>query len=214
MAYTTEVLVEAELGETFDGSSTPKSDDITTWIAQAEIQIDLITQTTFTTRTVTDEYHDYDGTGWIKYNNSPLISVTSLEYNDKGLGEAVNWVSLTEGYADDFLSYLNNSRVRIHSKTFQIPQGNKNIKSTYIWGRASVPKNIEWLATLIVAERVLGTKMKNLRFISAVDITIGQLSVKHTFASVRSQRQIVEDEIKILYGASGKLRVYLDNWNE
>ena len=215
MAYTTEELIEAELCETFTDSTTPTSANIASWITQAEVQIDLMTQTSFTTNTTTTEYFDISGSQnyYITFNK-PLISVTSLEFNENALGTTASWVSLTEGYENDFLVYPRNSRIRWHSKTYSLPEGNQNGRTTYVWGRSSVPKNVEWLATLLVAERVLGTKMKNLRFISAVDITIGQLSVKHTFASVRSQRQIVEDEVNRLYGAQGKLRVYIDNWNE
>lgn len=215
MAYTTEVLVEQEMDATYDATSSPNSTMITTWIEEIESKIDLMTQSSFTTITTTDEYHDYTSTqGYIVVRNKPLIAVTTLHYNDRPLGETANWVALTTGHANDFLEYPAQSRIRFHSKNYTIPEGHQVIKATYTWGRASVPKTIQTLATLMVCERILDQKMKKIRKISPVDMSIGQIEIKHSFGAVKAQKDVYMREVKELYGAHGKLRVYLDQWNE
>ena len=54
MAYTTSSLVGDEVLQTIDNNSTPSSTTVTTWITEAEDQIDELTGTRFESTTVTD----------------------------------------------------------------------------------------------------------------------------------------------------------------
>ena len=214
MAYATITDIEAEMGMEYDETTTPKQTEIEEWISQAETHIDLRLQTSFTTNTVTNEYHDFqDQQGWIKLDNTPVISVTTVQYNEKGLGETASWVELTDGYENDFLVYEDKGVIRFHSLNKRIPNGKKNLRVTYDWGRSTVPGDITWLTTLLVKERILSTKMNEIRNKSPLDMDIGEISIKHSFSAAQSQVQVAMKEAEDLYGARGKLRVYFDRNN-
>lgn len=215
MAYTTETLIEQELGEQFDANSTPNSTAITQWINEAQAEIDLITGTSFTTNTATDEYHDFPENGSVfMTKNRPVVSVTSMAFNENGLGYAANWVSLTEGYQNDYLLYKDTGRILIHSRSHTIPSGNQNIKITYVWGRSAVPATIQKLATLMVVERILDQKMKQVRKKNPLDMTLGEIQIRHSHASVVAQKKNYLEEVKELYAAHGKFKTYLDTFND
>jgi len=203
------------MGESYDTTSTPTSTMISTWIDEVSAEIDLSTQTSFTVNTTTDEYHDYNSDqNYIILNNSPLIAITTLAYNSQPLGVSATWVSLTSGEANDYLTYLSQARIRIHSDNYSIPSGYKNIKVTYTWGRSTVPKTIQKLATIMVCERILDQKMKQVRKKSPLDMTIGETTIRHSFASVKAQKEVFFEEVKRIYSSHGKLKVYMDKWNE
>lgn len=214
MAYTTQALIEAELGEQFDANSTPTSTNITNWISEVEAEIDLVCGTSFTTKTATDEYYDYpENSDYFIVNNKPMIAVTSLYYNSNSLGSTANWVLLTEGYENDFLVYEKQGKVALHSKTYNIPSGNKNIKITYTYGKSAVPATIQKLATLMVCERIINQKMLQIRKKSPLDMTIGELSIRHSRDAIISQKEMFMKEAERLYGNHGKLKTYLDMTN-
>jgi hypothetical protein len=212
MAYTTEALVEAELQMQFDVNSTPSSAQITNWIAEAESEINSVLKRTFTTTTATNEYYDMPhNQDFLILKNKPVIAISSLSYNDAGLGSTPNWVTLTEGHAFDYLLYKSTGRIKFHSLTYRIPSGSQIIKTTYTYGDlegGTVPKVIQELATLIVKERVLETFMNKLRKKSPVDMNIGELSIKHSFASVSGQKKEFWNKVDRIYGSKGKFKSY------
>ena len=215
MTYTNEKLIEQEIGEQYDANSIPNSETISNWIEEVEAEIDLITGTSFTTNTTTDEYHDYtDNQNYFVVKNRPLLSVTSLAYNENGLGESPSWVTLTEGEANDFLVYEDQSRIRIHSNNYSIPYGHKNIKITYTWGMSSVPKTIQKVATLMVVERILDMKVKEFKNKSPMGMTIGEISIMSNYNDIISQKNTYLKDINRIFGNHGTLKVALDMWNE
>jgi hypothetical protein len=217
MAYTTQALIEEELQMKFDANSTPTDSSITSWIAEAQSEIDDTLQRKFTTTTETDEYHDMPrNQNFLLLNNRPVIAISSLSYNSAGLGSTPDWVALTEGFADDYLLYKRNSKVKFHSLNYRIPEGSQIIKVTYTHGEldgGAVPKTIQRLATLIVSERVLDTFMNNIRLKSPLDITLGEITVKHTFSAVAGHKKSYWEKADRLYRSKGTFKAYTYNQN-
>lgn len=106
--------------------------------------------------TIADEYYDSDGSGhlWLKYR--PILSVTAVAYNEKGLTEAPSWVSLAEGPGVNkhYLVYAERGLIFIYDKV--PPEGKKNIKITYKAGYSSTPVSVAEIAKQLSANMLRG----------------------------------------------------------
>lgn len=88
------------------------------------------------TDTITNEYHDGDGTPILRVKNPPIYAVTEVKIND---------VLLSAG---DYVVF--NTYVQLKSQVF--PQGNLNVMVSYIAGSVTVPYTVRLAAiSMIVA---------------------------------------------------------------
>lgn len=81
--YTTEALVEAEIGNSITGSTTPTSTQLTTWIDEAENLIDERIGTSFTSGTVTNAIIPF--TEHTSYKSSQIIAAEGLRVDSQRL---------------------------------------------------------------------------------------------------------------------------------
>ena len=214
MSYTNLSLIVAELGHDINETTLPNSAQVQEWIDEVEAEIDLETGTSFTTNTVTDEYYDYQGGNRLILKNKPIISISALAYNENGLGESASWISLTEGYANDYLLYKSPALIKLHSLNYSVPYGNQVIKTSYTWGITDTKytKLVQRIATLMVVERILDMKMAKIRSKSPLDMNIGELSIRHSFASVKTQKEVYWNKLERLIQSLGNIKTYNRYW--
>jgi len=149
MAYTTRANVESYLRTTFTASTTPTDTEVDAWVTAVDSEIDRITGTTWSSQPNTEILDLRVNSNRFLVGKYPLISLTSIEYNDYTNADPAfnpNWVA------------FDNSRVLgdliITDKTINVKQG-AEVKLIYQWGHASAIPEVEFLATLLVAKKVI-----------------------------------------------------------
>jgi len=209
MAYTTEANVEAYMGESFDGATTPSSTDITLFITWAQAMIDKYTGTKFESTTVTDEILDSEGGVRFKLPKRPIISITNFNVDEGGLGNATDWVARTEGRtsAEDFVILEEEGVLYFHNDT--PPWGIQNIKTTYAYGYSSVPTDVAKLATLLVVREIVRGRISDNIYSSQDSISVGPISVSKAGSQSTSAVAELESEIKDLWKAIGRFKSIL-----
>lgn len=119
------------------------------------------------------EYHDGDGvTGYFFTNEFPITAVTSLH------DDPVHPHTYAAGYlisTDDY-EWYGDGRIELVTGTFNA--GLKNIKVVYTAGYATVPKDLEYLATKWVAMAIKGKDRIGISSQSGAD---GSVTVFNSF---------------------------------
>jgi len=198
MSYTTVELVAAQLGTSIDASSTPSSSDVSTWIEEADAEIDARTGLTFEPEVFSNEIYDWEGNDNLIRVSSELVSVSTLEYNNQNAGETPVWTSKTEDV--DFFLYGDSGEIEINTKKFSPIPGHKRFKLSGTKGKASVPKEIQRLATLTVGNRVVETVVQNQAYAnSGGDVQVGTIKVGNPSAFSISGVNAAKSEIENLY---------------
>ena len=155
-SYTDATKVQEELRSliAFTTTTNPTKDTVDRWITEVS---ELITESAGRPFTSTgyQEYFDYDNQERIQLRNSPLLAITSFEYNTASLGETASWVSKTEN--THFLTYPQYSEVLLIGSKFVPIAGYRNIRIGYTAGFSSVPLKVQELTTKMVAHRVLSS---------------------------------------------------------
>ena len=150
--------------------------------------------------TVTAEHHDHDGSGVVHLRYYPILSVTSLEYNNAGLTQATNWTALTAGPGAGS-SYLLYPEFESHGKIViysTIPSaGFRNIRSTYVAGYTAVPADITQITNEIVANIVRGILKRRLTPQDITQIAMSGGDIRAVFAEaaklVPSQKKLLNE---------------------
>ena len=198
MAYTTIELISAELnGVVIDGTTVPSDTTVTNWIAETESEINQRTGKTWETVTVADEIVDYDGTGYVRFPKAPIVSITSIEYNEKPNNETPSWVTID---ASEYIEYSADGEVKFVGNT-QPSAGLQKLRLNYESGYDSVPGYIQRLATLSTAKRFI----QSVVFADAKEqggsVTVGNISISDPTAFGGSQIRDIDKEIEAIYGS-------------
>lgn len=206
--YTTEANVEAYIGEAIDATTTPTSTQLDVFIEWAEKQIDDFTDTAFTSTTETDQILDSEGMQRFRLPKRPIISVTNFYVDKAGLGSvnSPDWEARSEGRTDtdDFVLLKDVGVLHFHHDI--PPYGIQNVKTTYVYGYATVPKDVEKLATLLVVKEILKTKLSNATFGSAQDITVGPISLRNSIKEGSMTTSELDKEIEEAWKAVGRFK--------
>ena len=134
--------------------------------------------------TVTDEYHDYDGLGYIYLHYYPT-TVTTLSVNYLDLTQVPSWIALTKhpAAASDYIPY---PEYRHHGKIYIYnrapPAGFRNIKCTYKAGYTITPKDVTQICNEIVANIVRGILKRRLTPQDVSQIVIAGGDIQAVFA--------------------------------
>jgi len=135
--------------------------------------------------TVTDEYHDHDGSGFFNLHYYPLTAITTLSRNSASLTQAAAWVPLIAGpgVGSDYIAYPD---YRDHGKIYIYnrapPAGFRNIKCTYKAGYATTPKDVTQICNEIVANIVRGILKRRLTPQDVSQIVIAGGDIQAVFA--------------------------------
>jgi len=207
-AYTTEANIEAYLGESFDATTVPSTDDIVIFIAWADKAINDETRTAFTSTTVTDEILDSNGYERFKLPKQPIISVTNFYVDKAGLGSASSpdWEVRTEGRtnAEDFVLLKDEGILQFYT---DVPRwGIQNCKTTYVYGYATVPKDVEKLATLLVVRDILRARLADNLYSSQDTIRVGPIEISKSGTQASTGVIELQKEIDNMWEKVGKFR--------
>jgi len=221
--------VEAYLGESLSSSTTPTSTQVDTFITRAEAEVDELTGTSWTTKTRTADYYDYDEysvfvkepqleqvgrvdklsypvRNYFKLNYYPIISVTSLEVNQGSVGSA-NWVTLTEG--THFIVYKDEGVIAFISSDGLPVENYQSIRITHTYGHATVSETVKRLACLLTVREVMRAKQTEATFVSADSISIETISIsKSTRENVELINSIQKEIDELLDKVIGRI----NNW--
>lgn len=209
MAYTNTDLISAELGGfTLGTTTTPSEDDVAQWIKQAKSSIDSRTQMTFEPVTVTQELYDYSGDDYVLVlKGDPVLSITTLEYNDQNAGETPSWTAKTED--TDFYLYGDYSEVEFIPGKFKPKSGKRRFRVTYKKGYSIVPDDIKELATKIVAKRVVDSVINSQASVAGGSVAVGTIRVEDpSNFSPAASRELQEDIDRLFDQVVGSFKVF------
>ncbi len=128
------------------------------------------------------EYHD------AKYNNqkayfvdfTPIQTLTTFEANDNQEGTTASWDSLTET-DNEIVVDKATGRISIVDSSQYPEVGARQVRITYVFGRATTPQDIKELAIVETGVRMLGAAFIEKRIKNLSDVEIGDLSSFMTF---------------------------------
>jgi hypothetical protein len=214
MSYITISDVSNELnGLTINGSSVPSSSTVDSWITQETSILNRETGRVWGTESVTDEYYDYDGSGILRLNNAPVISIDSISYEKNGINAATElWVSLTEGRtsAYDFFVYKDEAELHFHG-TSKPTSGFQNIKVSYTYGYETINETVKSILSKIVALRVIDSIINGQSTQEGGSITVDVITISDpTTFSLNRVKQLKQD-ISDLKSTLGKFKNYRYN---
>lgn len=183
-SYSDLTLVQSELrtSTSFSSSTTPTAATVNTWIDQESSQIDNKTGNAYASTTESSVFLDYDGTGTLLLEHTPLLEISELRYNQASSGATEDWVTLEEGTDKNYMVYLDEGEVKfiagLNPTTKITPKaGYKKFCVTYKHGYSQVPGFIEKLVTKKVAHRVIGSLANSQTNTEGGDIQIGVIRV-------------------------------------
>jgi len=210
MSYTTASLIQVELraSTAFSNSTNPSLATITTWIEEIGSYIDGLASKVYAVTTYTDVFH-YGGENFLFLKNTPLVSVTKVEYNSSAEGVAPVWTTLTE--YTNYTADLDKGIVILNFTAFNPKSGYNRFRVTYSSGYATIPKNVQMLATKLVASRVL-TSLINQNVNERNDggsISVGDISIVEPASyGVASYKELKADIKDLENTLSGGFKVY------
>lgn len=212
-SYCTITDVSNELnGLTIDSSSVPSSATVSTWIEQESSYLDQETGRIWGSATYTNEYYDYDGSGYIRLNHAPILAITSASYEANGLsGTSENWIGLSEGRLSsaDYIAYKDEGELHFHNSS--IIAGYQNFKITYIAGYASIPSYINMIVAKRVSLRMIETIANDSSSEVGGSISVGAISISDpsTFSTDRVKQ--LKNDIRELLPNIGKFKTFRYN---
>lgn len=209
--YTTEVIIEGYLGETFDGTTTPSPTDLATMIGWSEKQVDDETGTSFTVVQMTDDLIDSDGDQRFRLPKRPINSVTNFYVDKAGLGasNSPDWEVRVEGRTntDDFLLLSDEGILYFHT---DIPgTGIQNVKSSYAYGFSAVPKDVERLTTLLVVDEIIKARLADNAYSSQDTIRVGPIMISKSGGQVSQSLIEFRKSIDEAWKAVGRFKTLL-----
>jgi len=149
MVYTTITDVQNYLRTTFSSSTTPTDTYVNSLITDIDSEIDALTGTTWTS-TANTEYFDLNQTtNRFIVSKYPLISITSVEYND--------YTNTDPTFNPNWVAFDNNRLVGDFIITDKSVSGENKVKIVYNYGHASVPADVKKLATLMVVKQIVAS---------------------------------------------------------
>jgi len=211
--YITVTDVSSELnGLSITSSTIPSQTTVETWIGQEQDILIRDTGKDWGEVTHTDEYLDYDGSGYIRTNYAPIISISSLEYESGGLNGTENWVPLTEGRgsANSFIIYKPEGELKIHGTTKPIA-GFQNIKVSYLSGYEVVNKTVKAILAKRVAMRIISSVINGQSGEEGGNVTVGAISISDPSTFGLDRYKDLDNEVKQLYASLGDFKTYRYN---
>lgn len=198
--YTTPILIQAELQSTtdFSATTTPSISDINEWIAEESAYINALSDTVYGSTSYL-EYIDYDEEDFLFLEHSPVISITSVEYNVYPLGSTLGSSWVTKTAETHYSTYTDRGVIRILDQ-WAPEAGAKRIRVTYTAGYEVIPYEVRKLATKLVAERVLNTLIqKNVNERNdGGSVSVGSISIVEPSAyGLQSYNKLKQDIDKL-----------------
>ena len=153
---------------TFTISTDPTLLEVEAFINEAEDEIDRATNHAWRAVTVTNEYHNLTGlyTGEYRQELPVKLNHRSIRAMISGTDKIEYWngsswidmvATLTEGRANDFwVDYTHGWIFFVNTKPYR---ANRGVRITYRYGEATVPGDIQNIATLLAAAKIIASDM-------------------------------------------------------
>lgn len=205
-SYVTVEDVSNELnGLTIDSTTTPSESTVDTWIEQESEMLDKETGRYWGVNESSNEYLDYDGSGYIRLNKAPVVDISKIEYESS---ENV-WTELTSGKYNDYIIYKDEGELRLYNNS--VKAGYQNIRVTYTYGYTTTPRTVVAIVSKRVALRVIGAVINSQSSEEGGSITVGAISISDP-SSVSLQRvQSLKNDIQSMIGSLGKFKTFRYN---
>jgi hypothetical protein len=178
MTYSDITTVQQYLGTTFDGTTSPTLVQVTGYIADADTEINNITGTVFGTPVSTEEIISIDYQTDTFVTSKHPISGTVTVYKN----------TATDKFDTPVWEEVDSYNDRFKVKTKYTYVGDRIVKLSYSYGFATTPPEVEYLATLLVAKKILSGESSGQGSISALGVgsisltfnpqTIGRLNTE------------------------------------
>jgi len=183
MAYITNADVAAYLQTTIDGSSTPTSTTVDTWINYAESIINEKSGRNFDSNSETDSYIKTDGQlqVWFDKDKLPLLGVSALSINT-GNDFDPTWVSKTEG-TDFLIIDTDTGRLKFSNNT-SILSLSHGIKTSFTWGFATVPDYVKALTLQLVTREYIKSSLSNTSINTKEKIRVGPIAIENSSGEI------------------------------
>lgn len=171
MAYTTLSNVQEYLGVEFDAESTPTVTTVNGYISDVDTEIDNLTGTTFGTPIETSEIISINGNSNVFVTKKyPIYSVTSVEKNtNSDRFDTPVWVSVP--FYNDIFKIVTKYNY----------SGDRALKLTYEYGFDAIPPEVEFLATLLVAQKIIQAEYSSSGTTSS--ISVGSISITNNISA-------------------------------
>lgn len=185
--------VEALTGKAYTTGTMPTAAQITGWITDCSGIVGTRTGKKYVTTTVTAEKLNGNGTQYIKLNNRPLISVTSLSVDDSVLTASTDyWIV---DYDAAVIEVLAAPQEKIEGDS----QGHQNITITYTYGVTTIPAAVKQLCAVMVAMRALSAGALAASGGSVDSYSDGDISIKYSTGDSAAKALIAQyEELKTL----------------
>lgn len=181
------------------------------WIEWGTYYIDLYCNCIFREKTVTEKYDiNKSGDSVLFLDHFPVVSVTEVKNDGDTMDTDDYLVYEGEGMiklADDFVGNIYNVGAFV--------KGRQKVEVTYKYGRASVPDEIEWAATVLVANIAFSSLVNSgvIKFGNVTEESIGKYSYKEgnnkVIQDVVYEAQKVSDRLEEdVFSAKNVLRIY------
>jgi hypothetical protein len=194
--YCTAAEVQAELQSStaFSTSTYPSLTTVQQWIYEASDYINNLAGDVFGVTSYT-QYVDLNGQEVIQTKHSPIISVTTVEYNVNSLGSTASWETRTA--ETDYVVYEASGEIALVFANFNPSDGRKRLRVTYKAGYLEVPARVGMLCKKLVADRVLSSLL-NSNVNEGTDggsVSVGSISIVEPGAYGVSNYKRLRDDI-------------------
>lgn len=167
MVYTTRANVETFLRTTFDGTTTPTDAEVDAWVTDVDAEVDRLTGTAWQSTSATDTIDVRAATNKFLVSKYPLISVTSVEYND--------YTNADPEFNPNWVSFDNSRVVGDVIITDKQVSGNNKVRIVYEYGHTTIPPEVEHLATLLITKKIVSSD--NTSNGAYTSVSVGGLSI-------------------------------------
>lgn len=131
----------------------------------------------------------------------PITCICCLDINNSAVNgtQADSFVALTQntGSGGHYIADFETGKV-VFLCCVPLYGHPRAIRTTFIYGYASVPAVVQMLATKLVARRVIGAKAKTSQFASVDSISLDGVSISKNIGSTTIYLKNLDDEIKSL----------------
>jgi len=200
MAYATITDIEGELllsAGSINSTSLPSTNQVYSWIAQAEDRIDTKTGNQYKQTLETNKIYDWEGNDDL-LRIDPFVSITTLEYNVATIDTTPSWVTKTEN--TDFYTYPEEGEVRFATTNFNPASGHRKFRLTYLKGQSQTPPIVKEIAAKIVANRVVSATVNNQATEqSGGSVQVGTIKIEDPTAFSVSAFKQRDSEIKAFF---------------
>jgi len=172
MTYTTSDKIAAFLQTSaFSSSTIPTSTVVGTWIGWVDSEINSYTKNSFTTTTITKEYHDirtftydYEGFIEIQLRRKNIVTFATISGDKVEVWSGNSWVDFvatkTVGRGGDY--WVNEEDGVLYIKQAYFTNLRDGIRITYRYGLQTVPGDVEMAATMLVAAKIVQNDIRTL----------------------------------------------------